>query len=204
MILKYKSSIKQIFISVTIFVSLLSCHDFKNPPQKIEVIILDYIKDSLSQAGYKLDSIQIFKIDTITEHDLISRQIRYHDAMMHRMEELANMQLSHQFLSFSKYKFFVQTGDTVNAARIQKEMTQQTLSASRFSDSAQLYKHISNSLNSLASTDKARLAYYKVFYKQFPLDPNKSSVENSSSVIMLPDYTIRRVTRTKDLVRNTD
>ena len=204
MILKYKSSIKKTFILVTVFVSLHSCHDFKNPHEKIEVIILDYIKDSLSQAGYKLDSIQIFKVDTITEHDMISRQIQYHDAMMRRMEELANMQLSHQFLSFSKYKFFVQTGDTLNAARIQKEMTQQTLSASRFSDSAQLYKHISDSLGSLASTDKAGPAYYRVFYKQFPLYPNKSPIENSSSVSMMPDFTIRRVERTKDLVRNAD
>jgi len=201
-ILKYKSSIKQVFILVTVFVSLLSCHDLKNSRQKIEVIILDYIKDSLSRAGYKLDSIQIVKMDTVTENDLISREVQYHDARMHRMEELTNMQLSHQFLSFAKYKFFIQTGDSVNAARIRKEMTQQTLSASRFSDSAQLYKHISDSLDALTSADSTKLAYYVVFYKQFALDPNRSAGENSSSVILLPDYTIRQVEPTKDLVRN--
>lgn len=202
MILKYKSSIKKAFISVAVFFSLFSCHDFKNQRQKIVVIISDYIKDSLSRAGYKLDSIQIFKMDTITEQDLIFRQIQYHDAMMRRMEELSSMQLSHQFLSFSKYKFFIQTGDSVNAARIQKDMTQQTLAGSRFSDSAQLYKHISDSLRSLGSTDSTTQAYYKVFYKQFSLSPKDSLLESSSSVIMMPDYTIKHVERTRDLVRN--
>ena len=192
----------QVFIPVIIAIYLISCHGPEDPLTKIRILISDYIKDSVYKSRYNLDSIQIFKIDTIRQHDIIARQIRYHDARRRRMEDLANMQLSRQFLSFSKYKFFVQTRDSVNASRIQSEMTQQTLLSSRFSDSAQLYQRVLDSLTAVASTDNSALVYYQVFYKQFCHPENNSRIENTSSVILLPDFTIKAVEPTRDLVRD--
>ena len=168
----------------------------------MESLIAGHIKDSLYRSGLTLDSIRISRIDTITEKDLVSRQTRYHDIRMRRMEELANMQLSHQFLSFSKYKFFVRTGDTTNASRIQMEMAQQTSSASRFSDSAQLYKHILDSLSSLVTVARSRINYYQVFYTQFVAGSDQSRRKDNLSSVILPDYTIKNVEPTRDLVRN--